>query len=76
MKVVGVGVFPTYGDAGQLGDGALMTFQGLQRVLPDAKKNVFLIRFRSGVDRRAQLATLRRELEPIPEPIPPSGAGS
>ena len=59
-------MFPTYGDAGQLGDGALMTFQGLRRVLPDAKKNVFLIRFRSGVDRHAQLATLRRELEPVP----------
>ena len=66
VKVVGVGVFPTYGDAGQLGDGALMTFQGLRRVLPDAKKNVFLIRFRSGVDRHAELATLRRELEPVP----------
>jgi ABC-type antimicrobial peptide transport system permease subunit len=59
-------VFPTYGDAGQLGDGALMTFQGLQRVLADAKTNVFLIRFRPGVDRGAQLTKLRRELEPVP----------
>jgi hypothetical protein len=66
MKVVGIGVFPTYGDAGQLGDGALMTFLGLQRVLPDAKENMFLIRFRHGVDVPKELASLRSSLEPVP----------
>ena len=66
VRVVGVGVFPTYGDAGQLGDGALMTYQGLQRVLPEAKQNVFLIRFRRNVDPVAEFNALRRELEPVP----------
>jgi ABC-type lipoprotein release transport system permease subunit len=66
MRVVGVGVFPEFGDAGQLGDGALMTYQGLERALPNAKENTFLIRFHKGVDVTREMATLRRSLDPVP----------
>jgi hypothetical protein len=66
MRVVGRGVFPEYGDASRLGNGAFMTFAGLQQVLPQAKANTFLLRFRPGSDAAAQVVRVRRALEPIP----------
>jgi hypothetical protein len=65
-RIVGRGVFPDYGDAARLGEGAYMTFAGARRLLPDAKENTFLLRFRRGVDRHATLARLRTALEPVP----------
>jgi hypothetical protein len=66
MHVVGRAVFPEYGDAGELGTGALMTYRGMQNLLPTARRNVFLLRFAPGVDRNAFFARLRSALAPVP----------
>lgn len=66
LRVVGRSVMPEFGDAGQLGTGALMTARGLRRLLPDAPTNVFLVRFRPDTDGRGARAELARALEPIP----------
>ena len=57
FRVVGQGVFPEFGDAGQLGTGAYMTFDGVHRLLPTALRNTYLVRYadRSAVDRERQL---------------------
>jgi hypothetical protein len=66
MRVVGRGVFPDVGDAGQLGEGALMTFAGLGDLLPNPERNVFLARFRPGVDAAATYRRVRAALAPVP----------
>jgi ABC-type lipoprotein release transport system permease subunit len=66
LQIVGRGVFPDFGDAGQLGTGALMTFEGLEELLPGAQQNVFLARFRPGVDHRATVNRVRAALDPVP----------
>ena len=42
LRVVGRGLFPEFGDAGGLGNGVYLTFDGLRRMLPEARQNVFL----------------------------------
>jgi predicted lysophospholipase L1 biosynthesis ABC-type transport system permease subunit len=49
-RVVGRGVFPEFGDAGQLGTGALMTFEGVQRILPTAPRNTYLVQYARPAD--------------------------
>jgi hypothetical protein len=66
LRVVGRGVFPDFGDAGQLGDGGLVTFSGLEALLPNAQRNVFLARFRPGVDSAATYRRVRAALAPVP----------
>ena len=66
LRIVGQGLFPEFGDAGGLGNGVYVTFQGLQRLLPAARRNVFLIRFRAGSDVAAETTHLRRALDPLP----------
>jgi hypothetical protein len=48
-----------------LGDGAVMTLQGLRAFVPPGEEegavNVFLLRFKRGADRTATLASLRRD---------------
>ena len=66
LRVVGRGVFPDFGDAGQLGNGALMTFAGFTALLPNAQRNVFLARFRPGVDATASYNRVRAALDPVP----------
>jgi hypothetical protein len=66
LRVVGRGLFPEFGDAGGLGNGVYMTFAGLKRMLPEARENVFLVRYRSGTHRAAETAHLRRALDPLP----------
>jgi putative ABC transport system permease protein len=66
LRVVGRGVFPEFGDAGRLGRGAFMTFAAVRRLAPDARRNVFLIRFREGSDVPAEVDHLRRALDPLP----------
>jgi len=66
LRVVGRGVFPDFGDAGQLGDGGLVTFSGLEALLPNAQRNVFLARFRPGVDAAATYRRVRAALAPVP----------
>jgi putative ABC transport system permease protein len=43
-----------------------MTYAGLQRVLPEARRNVFFVRFRDGTDHVAEVSHLRRALDPLP----------
>jgi hypothetical protein len=66
LRVVGRGLFPEFGDAGGLGNGVYMTFAGLQRVLPEARSNVFLVRYRADVDPDVETSHLRRALDPLP----------
>jgi len=65
-SVVGRGVFPEFGDAGQLGTGAFMTVDGLHRVLPTAPRDTFFIRLRRGGAVAQQEAELARTLAPLP----------
>jgi putative ABC transport system permease protein len=66
LRVVGRGLFPEFGDAGGLGNGVYVTFDGLKRMLPEARQNVFLLRYRSDADVSAETAHLRRALDPLP----------
>jgi ABC-type lipoprotein release transport system permease subunit len=66
LRVVGRGLFPEFGDAGGLGNGVYVTFQGLKRMLPEARENVFLLRYRSGTDASRETAHLRSALDPLP----------
>ena len=66
LRVVGQTVLPEFGDAGQLGTGSLMTLQGIDRLLPHAPTNMFLVKFGPGLDRIAEQARLARAVEPIP----------
>ena len=66
FRVVGRAVFPDYGDAARLGEGAFVTVRGVRRLVPDARVNMFLLRFRDGVDRGATVERLRTALEPLP----------
>jgi hypothetical protein len=64
--VVGQVILPEFGDSGQLGTGALMTIDALDRVLPDPPRNMFLVRFRDGRDARMREAQLGAVLSPLP----------
>jgi ABC-type lipoprotein release transport system permease subunit len=66
LRIVGRGLFPEFGDAGGLGNGVYMTYRGLQRMLPEARRNVFLIRYRTGTDPAAETVHLRQALDPLP----------
>src|SRR4029077_15034865 len=66
MRVVGRAVFPEYGDAGELGTGALVTYGAIVQLLPDARHNLFLLRFAHGGDHAAEFARLRSALAPVP----------
>jgi hypothetical protein len=66
LHVVGRGVFPEFGDTGRLGNGVLVTYAGLKRLLPQAQQNVFLVRFRPGTDVAATVRHLRIALDPVP----------
>jgi ABC-type lipoprotein release transport system permease subunit len=66
MRVVGRGVFPEFGDNGRLGNGVFVTYAGLRRLLPEAERNVFLVRFSEGTDFAANVRHLRLALDPVP----------
>lgn len=66
LRIVGRAVLPDIGDAGQLGSGAVMTFNAVHTLLDDARRNVFLARFRPGTDPSAAFAVMRSALEPVP----------
>jgi ABC-type lipoprotein release transport system permease subunit len=60
MKVVGRGVLPeisSWKEVG-LGEGAVTTFEGLKRLVPDAARNTYLVRLAGGVDSETALTEL------------------
>jgi ABC-type lipoprotein release transport system permease subunit len=64
-RVVGAGVLADIQGAHTLlGRSAAMTLDGYRRLVPNAPRNYFLVRFPSGVDRRKALASLQ-EAEPL-----------
>jgi len=66
LRVVGQTVLPEFGDAGQLGTGSLMTLQGLDRLLPSAPVNLFLVQFARSRDAGAEDTRIARAVAPIP----------
>jgi hypothetical protein len=66
LRIVGRALFPEFGDAGGLGNGVYVTFAGLKRMLPEARQNVFLLRYRPGTDTSSETAHLRSALDPLP----------
>lgn len=66
MRVVGRGVFPNIGDAGQLGRGARLTFAGLEAVSPGSLRSIALVDFDDEADVDDEVANLRRALDIYP----------
>jgi hypothetical protein len=66
VRIVGTAVFPPYGDNGQFGTGALISYGQLQELLPAAKQNVFLIQLAEGVPLEREYRHMRDALEPLP----------
>lgn len=66
MRVVGRGVFPSLGDAGQLGRGARLTFAGLERVSPGSLRSIALVDFVDDAVVADEVADLRRALDIYP----------
>ena len=62
MTVVGRAVFPDLGDRGRLGEGAALTFEGLQRLLPSAPRNIFYVSYAPGADPDATVRELQQSL--------------
>jgi hypothetical protein len=62
--IVGQAVFHEFGDAGSLGTGALMTYEGLATLLPAPQQNIFLVGVRGGD--RSDEQRIADALEPLP----------
>ena len=62
LRIVGRGVLPALGsgDIAGLGEGALLTGEGLARLVPGAPRNMFAVRFRPGVSEADQQGVLER----------------
>jgi ABC-type lipoprotein release transport system permease subunit len=76
MVVVGRVVLPEAGFTGlSLGDGAAMTFGGLRQLVPDAPRNVFLLRFEEGTDPEQALAALPSDYG-VASPFRPADLGN
>ncbi|MEY2567207.1 MAG: putative transport system permease protein [Actinomycetota bacterium] len=50
MRIVGRGVLTEFAGAARLGEGAVVTFEGLRRLAPDRTTDVALVRLRPGTD--------------------------
>jgi ABC-type lipoprotein release transport system permease subunit len=61
LRIVGRGVLSDFGGEAGLGRGAAMTFDGLRRLVPEATRNVVLVRARPGADRGALVERLRAD---------------
>jgi len=64
MRIVGRAVLPAIGrsEVGGLGEGALLSPQGLQELAPETPSNLLAVRFATSVDHRAQLVAARDAL--------------
>jgi hypothetical protein len=63
LTIVGEPVFPDFGFGPGFGQGAGLTFEGLQRFYPDAYVALVLGRFQPGVDQEAVMEPLNRTLK-------------
>lgn len=61
MRVTGTGVVPLRSDQSALGDGVVMTYQGVRAFYPDAPADSLFIRFKTGADRTAVMRILSEE---------------
>jgi ABC-type lipoprotein release transport system permease subunit len=50
MRVVGRGVLPEFAGSARLGEGAVLTFAGIERLVPEAERDVMLLRLRPDTD--------------------------
>ena len=66
VKLVGTAVFPPFGDVGQFGSGALMSYGQLQELIPAAKQNVFLLKLAPETSVEREYLHMRDALEPLP----------
>jgi hypothetical protein len=68
FRIVGSGVLPPTSDAGQLGEGAFITYEGEARLAPPEitvpPSSTAFVRFGRGVDKRAAMAALGRDTGP------------
>ena len=62
VRVVGQVVFPDFGFGSGLGEGAGLTLDGVRRVVPRTRTNVYAFDFRGGTDVPAEIRHLTREL--------------
>ncbi len=61
LRIVARGVLTEFGGEAGLGEGAAMTADGLQRLVPDAHRNLVLVRARPGADEDALVHRLRAD---------------
>ncbi len=74
VRIVGRGVLPGgihALDVGGLGEGVLLTDQGLRRLVPDAPRNIYAVRFAEGVDVDAATRTVAEAFPDPTRPTPP-----
>jgi predicted lysophospholipase L1 biosynthesis ABC-type transport system permease subunit len=53
LRIVGRGVLPEFAGGARFGEGAAVTFEGMRRIVPDAERDVILLRLGPGADPRA-----------------------
>jgi hypothetical protein len=72
LRVVGEAVFPDLGDLGQLGTGALTTFDALARLTPNPPRNLYLVDFDAASHEQAlrNLSEGIRPLDTSPPQVP------
>ena len=65
MRVVGFGVFPALGrsEISGLGEGALVTEEGMRRVVSEFPRNLVALRFAPGIDEQEGIVAVRDALE-------------
>jgi ABC-type lipoprotein release transport system permease subunit len=64
-RVVGRGIFPEFGDTGQLGTGAMTTVEGVRRLSPTVPRAIMYIKL-SGPDKMRRAEQLSAVLSPLP----------
>ncbi len=70
LRVVGRGVIPEIAEL-RLGHGAYLTLQGLRRIVPDAPRNAFFVRFSPTADPARANERLSSRFGPLPTPVKP-----
>jgi ABC-type lipoprotein release transport system permease subunit len=64
-RVVGKGIFPEFGDTGQLGTGAMLTVEGVRKLSPELPRAMVFISL-SGPDKMRRAEQISAVLSPLP----------